>query len=130
MYPGDATVGTIKGVALHALKRYEEAIAAYDRALAIDPSNKTAPDNRILALENVLHSPEKKPLEHGARVTTKDRIPPVYEAAKMQYERLVRTLLAEGANANEPFELDLSGGSGGWQSILPKRRKSVGQRDS
>ena len=40
--PGSAKAWTGKGTALQQLERYEEALAAYDRALTIDPGDEIA----------------------------------------------------------------------------------------
>ncbi|HEX4268772.1 MAG TPA: tetratricopeptide repeat protein [Steroidobacteraceae bacterium] len=53
MNSGNAAVHETHGDALHDLKRYEQAIAAYDRCLALDPRSFVAWSNRGSAL---LHS--------------------------------------------------------------------------
>ena len=47
---GMHTPGTKKGIALNDLKRYDEALAAYDRALALDPNYAEVWNNKGNAL--------------------------------------------------------------------------------
>src|SRR5439155_230374 len=45
-YPADADAWTGLGDSLYALERYEEAVEAYDRAIAADPDNEEAWNNK------------------------------------------------------------------------------------
>ena len=49
----DADAYNNKGVSLHSLGRYEEALAAYDKAIAIDPTDADAHYNKGVALSNM-----------------------------------------------------------------------------
>ena len=49
IYPDDKRTYNNKGNALKELERYEEAIAAYDKALEIDPNYKKACENKETA---------------------------------------------------------------------------------
>ena len=53
MRPDLAEVHNNRGLALHALKRYEEALASYDRAIKLRPHYAEAHNNRGLIVHEL-----------------------------------------------------------------------------
>ena len=51
--PNDADAWSNRGYAFDSLGRYTEAVDSYDKALAIDPDNAGAKQNREIALKKI-----------------------------------------------------------------------------
>ena len=65
--PNCTLAWTGKGRSLNGLKRYEEAVAAYDRALALDPTFALAAGNRAYPLRALGRVAEAEAAERRAK---------------------------------------------------------------
>ena len=78
MRPGDAEILNNRGNALHGLVRYEEALSAYDQALAARPDYTAALNNRGNALQSL-----KRHEEALASFDTEPATPHAFAGAAM-----------------------------------------------
>ena len=68
--------GTTKGVALRDLGRHEEAIAAFDKAIEIDPQCAKAWNNKGIALDKLAkHEEAKEAFEKALEINPTIEIP-------------------------------------------------------